>query len=96
MMEGEIFRIIQFNRFNKKNCAVYFIFSGEKLCSGPGYPSPLWAMKNGPREEILYVVGFFVFSFYFFILNSLIFSHAYLGNCSARPGSRQRRLFMCR
>ncbi|CRK94772.1 CLUMA_CG008266, isoform A [Clunio marinus] len=22
----------------------------------PGYPSPLWAMKNGPREKILYVV----------------------------------------
>lgn len=30
--------------------------SADKKCSGPGYPSPLWAMKNGPREEILYVV----------------------------------------
>jgi len=27
-----------------------------KECSGPGYPTPLWAMKNGPREKLLYVV----------------------------------------
>lgn len=31
-------------------------FLGEK-CSGPGYPSPLWAMKHGPREKLLYVVA---------------------------------------
>lgn len=31
-------------------------FAGEKCSSGPGYPSPLWAMRNGPREKILYVV----------------------------------------
>ena len=31
-------------------------FTGQKSCHGPGYPSPLWAMKNGPREKILYVV----------------------------------------
>lgn len=30
-------------------------FAGEK-CSGPGYPSPIWAMKHGPREKLLYVV----------------------------------------
>lgn len=32
------------------------LFAGEKCLSGPGYPSPLWAMKNGPREKLLYVV----------------------------------------
>ena len=31
-------------------------FAVEKCATGPGYPSPLWAMKNGPREKIMYVV----------------------------------------
>lgn len=31
-------------------------FSGEQKCSGPGYPTPLWAMKHGTREKLLYVV----------------------------------------
>lgn len=31
------------------------IFS-DKKCAGPGYPTPEYAMKHGPREEILYVV----------------------------------------
>ena len=30
---------------------------GEKeCCHGPGYASPLDAMKNGPREKLLYVM----------------------------------------
>lgn len=30
--------------------------SGTKKCSGPGYPSPLWAFKHGPREKLIYTV----------------------------------------
>lgn len=28
----------------------------KKCCSGPGYATPLDAMKNGPREKLLYVI----------------------------------------
>lgn len=27
-----------------------------ECCHGPGYPTPLDAMKNGPREKLLYTV----------------------------------------
>lgn len=30
-------------------------FVAEECCGGPGYKSPLDAMKNGPREEIVYL-----------------------------------------
>ena len=31
--------------------------SGDKKCGhGPGYANPLDAMKNGPREKLLYVM----------------------------------------
>lgn len=40
-----------------RSASLMIEFSGEKCSAGgPGYPSPLWAMKNGPREKILYVV----------------------------------------
>jgi selenium-binding protein 1 len=29
--------------------------AGNKCGKGPGYPSPMWAFQNGPREKILYV-----------------------------------------
>ncbi|KAG5671211.1 hypothetical protein PVAND_001422 [Polypedilum vanderplanki] len=31
--------------------------SSEEAKNGPGYPSPLWAYENGPREKILYVAN---------------------------------------
>jgi len=30
--------------------------AGKSCCHGPGYATPLDAMKNGPREDLLYVV----------------------------------------
>ncbi|XP_073825389.1 methanethiol oxidase isoform X2 [Musca autumnalis] len=30
--------------------------SDQKCCHGPGYPTPIDAMKNGPREKVLYTV----------------------------------------
>lgn len=34
-----------------------YLLSSRTYISGPGYATPLDAMKNGPREEILYVIA---------------------------------------
>lgn len=33
-----------------------FIEGDIKCAGGPGYPTPLYAMQHGPREQLLYVV----------------------------------------
>lgn len=42
--------------YTKQPSKVVKHFPDDHCSAGPGYPSPLWAMKNGPREKILYVV----------------------------------------
>ena len=45
--------LLQYKYFTKyTNNILFYLFPGK----GPGYASPLDALKNGPREELLYVV----------------------------------------
>jgi len=46
------------NVLNKITCVVLpsvAIGDKKKCCHGPGYASPLDAMRNGPREKLIYV-----------------------------------------